>query len=486
MNPHQWYLKGLVSFKSVNTFIYGIAPQTNTAELLATKLGIPASRITNFTVNGADVQCAIAGTYEVKGFNFNDTSKVTRYIDTGGLVIGIGGQAFYSVPLVEGYFPNATYILGQAFDQNINSLNTLKMLYIPKVLTIGSTTGVETVFRMGNLTERKVYAHPSLATVNAGGVEGDLLSLTTGNTLRYVTNFVAPNPITNASVGNVYATAIQLIDNGASTNAIDYYENVKVNGIAYRNLKVGEHIIGLNPNTVNTIEAVAVDVFYNKSATAIITKSTIATIAYQDNLLSYYKMQNDAFDSWGVNNGTVTGTTYADGLVGKVAVINRAVNGRIIAGNSTTFNINNNASIVCIYNPTTYADSCVLEYGSFTSWGVIRQYTSGAMIFAYTSTSGAYVEFYADAPPLNTNTVIIYVRDFTNNQFKVYYNDVLKTTHTPTGTQSRQSTGNFIIGAGYRGSINGKVDEVAIFNKALTAIEVSQINTKLQLGQSLI
>lgn len=279
----------------INTYIGGIGPTVNTPALLAAKLGIAVNRIKLFRVINDDIECAIiGGNYEVKGFYGSDLNQVTYYKDPTGIVSGIGYQGFYNSGLIEGYFPNATYISGQAFDQNLYSngrpKNRLKKLYIPSVTSIGSTPLNEGIFRSGNLNLGKIYANPILQTINSGNTEGDLAYLATNNTVMYVTNFTKPDEITDLSIGKIYNTALQLnLTQPNSTNSIDYYE-VYVNGIYSHDLKKsGDLISGLSKDTHYKIQLIAVDIFYNKSFLSNIINVTTAD--YSD---SYYENTDEA------------------------------------------------------------------------------------------------------------------------------------------------------------------------------------------------
>ncbi|WP_316632357.1 fibronectin type III domain-containing protein [uncultured Flavobacterium sp.] len=307
---------GRTNYK-VNTYIGGISPTINTPALLATKLGIAVNRIKLFRIIDNDIECAIiGGSYEVKGFNHSDLSQVTYYRDPTGIVSGIGHQGFYNTGLIEGYFPNATYISIAAFDQNLypsgRPKNLLKKLYIPSVTRIGNTVTNENVFRSGNLNLGKIWANQILQTINSGGVEGDLAYLATGNTITYITNFSKPSSITNLSATAIYNTGIQLsFTPPDSINGIDFYE-VYVNGLYKQDIKnSGDIVTGLTKNTNCNINLIAVDNFYNKSvlsATLNLTTGNINLDIDAENFINtsqnynYIEIINNLVVSLKVNN----------------------------------------------------------------------------------------------------------------------------------------------------------------------------------------
>jgi hypothetical protein len=283
------------SHYKVNTYIGGVGGTINTPALLASKLGIAANRIKLFRVIENDIECAIiGGSYEVKGFNSSDISQVSYYKDPTGIVSGIGYQGFYNTGLVEGYFPNATYISTAAFDQNLyptgRPKNLLKKLYIPSVTSIGNTVANDNVFRSGNLNSGKIWANPILQTINSGGVEGDLAFLATGNTVLYVTDVTKPAVITNFSVTAIYNTGIQVsFTPPDSINGIDSFE-VYVNGVYKQDIKNSGGIVsGLTKNTNYNINLIASDSFYNKSVLS--NTLNVTTTNYSNN---YYEDTNEA------------------------------------------------------------------------------------------------------------------------------------------------------------------------------------------------
>jgi len=153
---------------------------------------------------------------------------------------------------------------------------------MPNVLEIGDTVLFNDFFddKLGETPFKsgcKIYINPFLQTSNAGAEEGDIAyARTRGATIRYVTDFTAPNPITNLSIGNVYGTAIQLNFTAptGSLNTIDFYE-VWVNGRYYQDITgSGQYITGLTPSTVYNIEVKPTDIYYNKSTSNIVTQTT--------------------------------------------------------------------------------------------------------------------------------------------------------------------------------------------------------------------
>jgi len=312
MNQIAWQIFGGSKSKA-NTFIGGVASTITTSGALATKLGIASNRITNFKIVGSDIECRISGSYAIPNSAFQDNTDITYYRDYENCT-SIGVFAFYHLtsglnfklydlyfenaltigsdicqvvgagayPLKKAIFPKATTFLGQ---RQFFSQKEIETVYIPMVTVLGSTLGNNQIFDFTNyISQKKLYCHPSLATNNAGAPDGDITNaIANGWIVRYVTNFTAPSPITNLSVGTTYGTAVQLNFTAptGSTNAIDYYE-CYANGV-YKNTITGsgQYITGLNLNTTYNIELKPVDILYNKSTSNLIAVTT-ANISYTD------------------------------------------------------------------------------------------------------------------------------------------------------------------------------------------------------------
>jgi len=169
-----------------NTEIGGVSATLSSASLLATKLGISSTRISNFTIVGSDIKCRITGSYAipVSAFQFN-TTPCTYYTDSDFLVTGLGNNAFYagnmnadvdfqncitvgtSAITTSGkkiLLKNATTIGDTGF---YNFEQITDIYYIPNVTALGSTSGNNSVFQSLKPTA-KIYANPALATNNAG------------------------------------------------------------------------------------------------------------------------------------------------------------------------------------------------------------------------------------------------------------------------------------------------------------------------------
>lgn len=478
---------------STNTEIGGVAATINTPALLATRLGIDVSRITNFTIVGSDIKCRITGGYIIPTTpGFGNVTSLTYYRDTDALVTIIKNSAFYNTGLSEEVrFDNCTIIEGGALSKNFatgfylpkvttvggicfDNVSTANYYYLPLCTSLGSTNGDDLVFR--NIKSGAIiYVNPSLATNNAGSQDGDLsAAITSGAVVRYVSNFTAPNPVTDLSAGTVYNTAIQLnFTPPSSTNAIDYYE-CYVNGVLKNTITAsGQYIIGLTPNTFYNITLKAVDIFYNKSIVSnTVSQSTngVNPAVPTTGLVSYYKLDSNSNDSFGSNNGTDTSVSYVSGKIGNAGSYN-GTNSKSNIGNPVNLQLST-GTISCWIKTSGAGGSYrsifgkTLAYNMFLVDGVLMVYNWSSYGTTGNKSTG-----------INLNDGlwhhIVFVFESGTALNYLYIDGVLKLTFS-WGVLNQ--TDNFCIGSS--NSIqyfNGLIDEGSVYNVKLSQSQIQLI-----------
>jgi len=502
------------SAPTYNTYIGGVSATISTASALATKLGISVGAISNFTIVGSDIKCKITGSYSnLNGFAFNQT-PCTYYRDTDYLVTSVFGSCFYytnitgtidfqnatsvsngfeATPLLtEILLKNATSVGNSGFAQSTNGTRTLKTCYIPNCTSLGTTSGDNSVFT-GNCVGLKVYAHPSLATNNAGAPDGDLAYVTAnGGSVVYVANFTAPNPITDLSAGTIYNTAIQLnFTPPSSTNTIEYYE-CYADGV-FKNIIAGsgEYIGGLTANTNydNAIKIIAVDIFLNKSVVSnSFNVSTNTTPIIDDSkVIAAYDLSANGSDLKNGYNGTVgASVTFTSG----VANFNNTTNSNISVPDNSDFSFTNGSgtdnafSISCFLKLNNQTDQWLVNKRGNTSgtdeWQFVY-YLGKLQIWLFSSNNANYL-LCQMTTSLNSSTQYHITATYSGSEtaagLKLYVNGVLQTTtNTLTGTYTGMPNGtsNVIMGkaAWFDGlRLNGYLSKLYFFNSELTATEV--------------
>jgi hypothetical protein len=206
------------------------------------------------------------------------------------------------------------------------------------------------------------------------------------------------------------------------------------------------------------------------------------------NLLSVYKAENNANDSLGTNNGTgMGGLLYSSGKSNQSFIFNGSTAYIALSDNSLNFTDDFTAT-AWFYTPSAaYAHSGIVgnyNYGTRTGWGVYT-YQNKLYCEIY-NPSGSYSTVYIDNSVVGAwNQVVMVFKK--NTGFYLYMNGVLRDSFTTSnnanaGTSPAYSaTQRAYIGVlNYSGDWwyagNGyKIDEVYIWNRALTATEITEL-----------
>ena len=498
VNP---YLASAPVILAENTFIGGVASTLYTPGLLAAKLGIDVSRIANFSVVGSDIKCRITG--EIYNLLFQNDTNITYYKDTDNLVKSLStNYASSTTKLLKIEFNGVTsigtnitntckvteIILPNCISTGplYSSTNSVKNLYIPRVTNLAGTSGQDDPQSINIMaTDGIIYANPILATNNAGSPDGDLsYVINAGIAVRYVTNFTIPNPVTTLTTGIIYNSWIQLnFTPPSATNTIDYYE-VYVNGFFSNKIYAsGEYARGLSPSTSYNITIYAMDIFYNKSLVSnnVIESTNTTNVPYAfSNIVSYYKMGNNVVDSIESNYSVPTRITYVAGLNGQRAVFNGS-NSKINCSNISYLQLTN-GSVGCVLKASSSGSS---YRGIVVKQNAYGLFLNNGVLVLYDWTAGAERNTGVNINDGLNHVLTLTFQSGVTNGTKVYIDGNLVLTTTITVLNQNVP---LVIGAGGVGTqfINAQIDEVTIWNKELNATEVSEFNTKLLAGQSLI
>ena len=507
VNPYIFVTAPVVTY---NTYIGGVASTISTPALLAAKFtnypsgtAFSDANITNFTIVGDEIRCFIAVPYNNGLFDNGGTSLgCTYYKDNDGWIRNVGYVRSY--PNLHTYYhPNATYmeyygrncpLLDMAYFPNITSIPHVGFygfmenkqaglkckIYIPLATTL-VTPSTGAIFTAGGANAlTTIYCHPSLATNNGGAPDNDIATaISLGATVRYVTNFTAPSPITDLTAGTVYASAVQLnFTAPSSTNAIDYYE-VWIDGALteQRITASGQYVTLLTASTTYSIELKPVDIYFNHSSSNILSQTTASTYDVASaNIVSSYQLEGNANDSVGANHGTATAVTYESGLVGQRGVFN---------GTTSKISCTNNANL----------QLSVVSIACISKSGVAN--TGNRALMWKRSAYGMYLASnilttYSYATPIgnkstgfnvgdNLNHVIIMTQNSGVTNGTKFYVDGVFIYETTVAVLNQSSA--LEIGADATISyMNGNIDEATVWNSILTPIQVSEITSKLRAG----
>jgi hypothetical protein len=521
---------------STNTYIGGVASTISTPALLASKLAIDVSRLTNFSIVGSDIKCKITGSYGMPTSAFLSDTSVTYLYDYDSLITSFTATAFRfatnfryliarGVTTITGVrnfertklelldFPNLTSAPATAFN-NIGTSNGQKTnIYIPNCVTLGvNVTANENVF-FGIIPGSIIYAKPSLATINSGGVEGDLAyAIAQGAIVRYVTNYTSPSPVTTLASGTIYNKAVQLTFTApSSTNAIDYYECWESGVLKNTITASSQYITKLVSNSSQSIVIYAVDVFMNKSLVSntlsVSTTSTNTTssetsafasrISADSGMLIDQTYVNDEFCDkilgQNLHNNLLAWHNYKSGfkkdgsnLVEKMysfmgsntdVIQTTTANKPIYTTTGVTFDTTDklektlptaltNRSFTLMWRlkatPANYYPAAGLP-----TWGsYLMHSSSGGMIYAGTTSAS---RFALETGSFLTNTDATYIFTFNNlnTTAKIYRNGTLLSTMT-------QATPSNFTGISVDAQ-NGTFYDLKVFDKELSLTEITNL-----------
>jgi hypothetical protein len=484
-----------------NTFIGGVSSTITNKTLLAGFLSITDALISSFAIIGNDIECRITTTYQINSnafYSVPEETLITNYIDLDGYCVAINAGAFRSTlqteVLKELYFPNVTSVSGGT-TFTVRSRGNI-LVYLPRCTTYGGAVTDNFTFSAASThAKSKVYAEPTMATINGGGVEGDLDFLVfAGGVIVYVLNFTVPSDITDLATVSIGATYIKINWTApASTNTIDYYE-IYVDGIFNQKTTDLNIILALTNLSSYDITVKTVDIYYNKSTSNILSVTINgADINPLGNIISEWKVNSNSLDTIGANDGTDTSISYVAGLIGNCADFTAGTSSQIsVADNESLsfgdgitdspFSISFSVKFATVGNAVFLAKigstaATLREYqvfynaGSFF-WRLIDQ-SSGGFIedkLIFTASAAIWYHF-----------TLTYNGSGSNTGLKTYKDGVLQsTTKTLSGTYTAMEkwTAPVLLGKTAPNttfSLNGYMDAVRLWDKELSASEVSSI-----------
>ncbi|MFO7872656.1 MAG: LamG domain-containing protein, partial [Candidatus Undinarchaeales archaeon] len=263
--------------------------------------------------------------------------------------------------------------------------------------------------------------------------------------------------INSGTVSGAYRTAGHWTSAG-QTLSKDYLYNITLNFT--------------NVNASNYIDQLKV---YNNSTNSELDNTYLRDDA---NLTSYWKLEGDADDETGINNGTVTGATQVSGKFGDALNFdgdNDYVNVGKFQNTPTFFSAWIKPNVQSGYSGIAIEG---YYYGSSKGWFTRYSSSTEKVYFAINNNSGDLTTWDsgAVAPPNKWHHIIV---GFDDTNVYIYVNGIehVNTTHgfdMPLEFANR----DLLIGrAGYMGGdyMNGSIDDVAIYNRALSSEEVQDL-----------
>lgn len=337
-----------------------------------------------------------------------------------------------------------------------------------------STPGDITSF--GSIEESiDISTHSSNAFSLDVTTDGSILTFcdfTNDNVIQYyIPSTTPPSAITDLALTTAYDTMLDLNWSvPSSTKPIKHYE-IEVDAVFNSKWDSNSGFaLGLTPSTSYDITVYAVDAFDNKSLVSneVTTSTNTTQFPLFDDLISYYRFENDLLDSQDGNDGTGTNETYITGQSGDAV---KLTNGYVDL--STTSLVGGKAafSVSCWFRLDVNARQTI--YGA---WGtqdcIIIQYNSGNLDFFTFTSAQIGGNFTAWSDFTNWHHM---VATYDGSDMKMYIDgSLLSTTFAQTGTMNNSSQ-NEHWGRFESFTSNEALDGGGVWDIALSQSEVTQI-----------
>ena len=201
------------------------------------------------------------------------------------------------------------------------------------------------------------------------------------------------------------------------------------------------------------------------------------------NLLSYWRMEGNSNDSKASADGTDTSITYSagNGKFGQGAGFNGSTS-KITVPDSNDLDLTGSHSISCWFNTNVNnANKSMVEKYSGGNGYALRLNSNGKLVFYNQENGGANTDFVLGDITVTTGVWTHAVATYDGTNLRIYLNgasDATPVAHTGGNTASAAT-----LKFGVRGDTgdvqfwDGELDDIAIFDRALTADEVLSLYT---------
>lgn len=211
-----------------------------------------------------------------------------------------------------------------------------------------------------------------------------------------------------------------------------------------------------------------------------------------DNLVSWYQAENNALDSRSNNHGTFTNAAYANGKSGQAFNFN-GTDTFVAAPDDNSLDITNDLTIETWIRPTSYnPDGSVIvakrDVNNSNVTYVLFLESGGQLTFSSQQNGGGFIPLSTvSAIPLNQFSHIAVT--FQGSTARIYVDGVQQAVNSSYPTRTA-SSGRLTIGtteaagcggSGQCGFFPGQIDELSIYNRALSLAEIQSI---INAGQS--
>ena len=203
-----------------------------------------------------------------------------------------------------------------------------------------------------------------------------------------------------------------------------------------------------------------------------------------DGLLAYYEFDegtgDEASDTANENHGTITGATWTEGRVGNHALQFSGSGEYVEAPHQDYLSLNE-------FTVSTWANFDALSTGEWQSlvckgscaspdrnYGLFQKKDGKQVHFSFYRTSGSWASYNSNAE-LSTGTWYHIVMTYDGSEFTLYIDGSLDKAVSETGTPETNSEPLYIGDFPDYSGMNGQLDDVRIYNRALSESEVQEL-----------
>jgi len=206
-----------------------------------------------------------------------------------------------------------------------------------------------------------------------------------------------------------------------------------------------------------------------------------------DGLVARWSGEGNARDSAGENHGKVVGPVmYVPGVSGRAFKLD-GTSAHIDMGNPTALQITGNLTIAMWLNPGKLGVRQNPLSKAVGGEGTVNIENNGQMNFFYGISGGRRVPYTAliTNPVLKVGrwTHVALVRDFKAGKITWYINGVMNRQGPTKFGKAKASSQPLYIGKGYVNNYSGLIDEVGIWNRALSPGEIARVAKSGLVGQ---
>lgn len=198
------------------------------------------------------------------------------------------------------------------------------------------------------------------------------------------------------------------------------------------------------------------------------------------NLVSYYRLEGNANDEVGINNGTITGATSTSSGKFEGAYNFSGVTQSINVSDSNTLDLTNLTISAWVKTDSLGALRTIVAKGETTSSKSLPyalMLSSGNLLYGTIGNTISYKDL-TGVTALTTNTWYHVAMTVNNTDMTLYLNGVSDKTTTKTVVPFN-SANQLVIGGIFKTGVlyfwNGTIDEVKIYNRSLSTTEISAL-----------